>query len=104
MGHQVQYAPDAPNPAVLIRAAPTGAIETQQLRSTPGLIARPESVGISLEPASGATFAEFKCEDQTGSIEGSVIAPITPISKMRQRVIQTRVRPRQEGGGAVRMS
>jgi hypothetical protein len=60
-----------------------GGFETKLLRSLYGFIKRPEEVGVSLEPASGSTYAEFECEAMgKGSITGSVIAPITPVKTM----------------------
>jgi hypothetical protein len=59
-----------------------GGFETKRLRSLYGFIARPASVGVSLEPLTGTTFAEFECAGQKGQITGSVIAPVTPVGTM----------------------
>jgi hypothetical protein len=60
-----------------------GEITTQVLTSTLGFIKQPAttSVGVSLE-GPGGLFAEFRCGPLFVVISGSVIAPITPISKM----------------------
>ncbi len=67
-----------------------GGFETKPLRSLYGFIKRPEEVGVSLEPATGTTFAEFECEAMgKGSISGSVIAPITPLKTMTKTFTET---------------
>jgi hypothetical protein len=67
-----------------------GGFETKLLRSLYGFIKRPEEVGVSLEPATGTTFAEFECEGMgKGSISGSVIAPITPLKTMTKTFTET---------------
>jgi len=60
-----------------------GAITTNLLTSTLGFIKKPAvtSVGVSLE-GPGGIFAEFTCGPFRVVISGSVIARITPISKM----------------------
>lgn len=63
-------------------AAPPGVIETTVLRSLLGFIKAPTEVGVSLESLSGAPFAEFECAGIRIAITGSVIARVTPISKM----------------------
>jgi hypothetical protein len=59
-----------------------GIIKTKPLRSLYGFIRRPSTVGVSLEPTWGTAIAEFSCGGPQGYIAGSVIAPVTPISKM----------------------
>jgi hypothetical protein len=67
-----------------------GGFETKPLRSLYGFVKRPEEVGVSLEPATGTTFAEFECEAMgKGSISGSVIAPITPVKTMTKTFTET---------------
>ena len=61
---------------------PEGTVETALLRSVGGLIKQPADIGVSLESASGGVFAEFMCSGVRIAINGSVIAPITPISRM----------------------
>lgn len=61
--------------------AAEGELTTSELRSLYGFIKRPKSIGVSLEALSGA-FMEFECAGLKMVIKGSVIAPITPISKM----------------------
>ncbi len=58
-----------------------GEIVTEPLTSVLGFIKKPKEVGVSLEGPAGV-FAEFKCGDWRVSINGSVIAKVTPISKM----------------------
>jgi len=64
------------------KGEPAGTVSTTLLRSLYGFIARPKDVGVSLQPASGGSFAEFECGGLPVVIRGSVIAPTTPISKM----------------------
>jgi hypothetical protein len=59
----------------------SGEIKTKVLTSTFGFIAAPKEVGVSLE-GPGGIFAEFECRNFKATISGSVIARITPISKM----------------------
>jgi len=61
---------------------PPGVIQTTTLRSLLGFIKAPNEVGVSLESVTGAPFAEFECGGIRIAITGSVIAPVTPISKM----------------------
>jgi hypothetical protein len=58
-----------------------GEITTNLLTSVLGFIAKPTTVGVSLE-GPGGIFAEFNCGPLHIVITGSVIAPIIPISKM----------------------
>jgi hypothetical protein len=61
----------------------TGSIATAPLDSVIGFIKAPNEVGVSLAAsAAGSPFAEFQCGSFTVVITGSVIAPVTPISKM----------------------
>ncbi len=57
-------------------------VKTTVLSSVLGFIKAPTEVGVSLESATGAPFAEFSCQGVAVSITGSVIAKVTPISKM----------------------
>jgi hypothetical protein len=60
-----------------------GTVTTTSLTSVIGFIKAPNEVGVSLEAsAAGSPFAEFQCGSFTVVITGSVIAPVTPISKM----------------------
>jgi len=59
----------------------SGEIKTKPLTSVIGFIKAPNEVGVSLE-GPGGIFAEFECSGFKAAISGSVIAPITPISKM----------------------
>jgi hypothetical protein len=63
--------------------AAEGEIVTTLLKSVPGFIKRPKTVGVSLEGPSGI-FAEFECAGGAVKIvmRGSVISSITPVSKM----------------------
>jgi hypothetical protein len=61
---------------------PAGQIETTLLESELGFIKLPKTIGLDLKPIGGANFAEFDCGPIKVIIQGSVIAPITPISKM----------------------
>jgi hypothetical protein len=60
---------------------PAGTIKTAELRSLYGFIERPKDLGVSLEAVTG-NFAEFACGSEAVVVRGSVIAPITPVSKM----------------------
>jgi hypothetical protein len=67
-----------------------GGFETKPLRSLYGFIKRPEEVGVSLEPVTGTTYAEFECQGMgKGSISGSVIAPVTPVRTMTKTFTET---------------
>ncbi len=59
-----------------------GEITTALLSTTLGFILAPGEVGVSLENPTGGPVAEFLCDSTTVKITGSVIAKITPISKM----------------------
>jgi hypothetical protein len=59
----------------------SGEIKTKPLTSELGFITAPNHVGVSLE-GPGGIFAEFECRGFKATISGSVIAPVTPISKM----------------------
>lgn len=63
-------------------ASGPGEITTTLLASSLGFIKAPTEVGVSLESATGEPFAQFACGPVGVVITGSVIAPITPISKM----------------------
>ncbi len=63
-------------------ASGPGEITTALLISVLGFIKAPNEVGMSLEPPTGEPFAQFACGGVGVVITGSVIAPITPISKM----------------------
>lgn len=59
-----------------------GEITTNPLASELGFISKPTEVGMDLKPLFGSTFAEFECGGIRIVVEGSVIARMTPISKM----------------------
>lgn len=59
------------------------------LKSLYGFITPPKIVGVSLEPLSGnGPLFEFQCGGLRMVITGSVITPITPISKMTKTFIE----------------
>jgi len=58
-----------------------GEIVTNPLTSVLGFIKKPSTIGMSLE-GPGGVFAEFTCGPYRIVISGSVIAQITPVSKM----------------------
>jgi hypothetical protein len=62
--------------------SPAGTIVTSPLRSLLGFIKAPNEVGVDLSSVTGGPIAELGCAGVVISITGSVIAPITPISKM----------------------
>lgn len=62
--------------------SPAGTIVTSPLRSLLGFINAPKEVGVDLSSVSGGPIVELGCAGVVISINGSVIAPITPISKM----------------------
>jgi len=68
---------------------PAGEIQTKLLRSLYGFIKHPADVGVSLEPATGTVWAEFSCGKPFVVIRGSVIAPVTPVSKMTKTFKET---------------
>jgi len=57
-------------------------ITTAKLNSVLGFIKAPTEVGVSLENPTGGPFAEFERGGVRVSITGSVIAKVTPISRM----------------------
>jgi hypothetical protein len=59
-----------------------GTIETNTLLSTLGFIKAPNQVGVDLSSSSGGPLVEFECAGLQLWITGSMIAPVTPISKM----------------------
>lgn len=69
-------------PCQTTASGPPGQITTALLTSVLGFIKAPTEVGMSLEAPTGEPFAQFVCGPIGVVITGSVIAPITPISKM----------------------
>jgi hypothetical protein len=61
--------------------AKTGDIITNELKGTLGYISKsPVKVGIKIEPESGTYLAEFKCEETSVKVKGSVIGEVSPIN------------------------
>jgi hypothetical protein len=78
----------------------SGEIETSLLRSVLGFILAPKQVGVDLEALSGGSWAVFDCGPVHIAIVGSVIARVTPISKMtltfKEKFVQAKGKQKPE--------
>ena len=66
-------------------SAAAGEVKTELLRSLYGFVNGPTEGGVSLEPASGNTFAAFERGTVPAVVRGSAIAPLTPVNKMTKK-------------------